>query len=397
LVSDRQIVFCLLQQIMNPAVTTAGTEFALKFYNVLAGEDQSKNIVMSPFSISVALAMTYVGCRGNTAAQLARGLSINEIASEEVHGTNAQILSALNSASKNKLVLKIANRLFSDNAYTLLSNFTEDVTRYYNTQASSVNFHENPSEACDIINKWVSESTLGKIVNLFPPNSITSLTRVVLVNAVYFKGDWQDKFDEKNTAKGQFHLDANSTVDVQLMYLKKKFNYGYCPEVGDCQVVELPYIGNEVSMFILLPAKVDGLKQLEEALKPSHLIDIEKTFGLSSRDTEVFLPRFKLGYEKSLEAALRELGIHDMFTDAADLSGMDGTKELSVSSVMHKAVIEVNEEGSEAAAATGVAINARCLPRVMTLRADHPFIFLLRENTTKTILFMGRVANPSQS
>ena len=380
---------------MNSQVVSGNVQVALNLFRKLLEEDESKNIFISPFSVSVALAMTYLGCGGNTASELARGLQVSDIPADVVHSTYSEILSLL-FENQHDILLRIANKMFADNSYTLLNTFTENILKYYHAQASLVNFHTDPEESRQDINNWVSENTSGKIPDLFPNGSITNLTRLVLVNAIYFKGNWLDKFNSENTRSDKFHVSSSNTIDVQLMYQKKNFKYGVCRNLDYCQAIELPYAGGSVSMFVLLPSKIDGLKQLEAEMEMKHLNEVEQVFEMRQQLTELFLPRFKLSYEKNMEKPLKGLGINDLFSESvADLSGIDGTLMLYVSTVVHKAVIEVNEEGSEAAAATGVAVNVRCLPKTMYMKVDHPFLFFIRNNKTKSVLFLGRVINPN--
>ena len=389
---------------MNLHVINGNVLFAVDLYKKLLEEDESRNLFMSPFSVSVALAMTYLGCRGNTASELARGLQVSDIPADVVHSTYSEVLSLLLERQYG-IMLSIANKIFIDHSCTLLNTFTEDILKYYHTQVSLVNFQTNPDKSRQDINNWVLVNTSGKITDLFPNGSITNLTQLVLVNAIYFKRNWLGKFDIKNTKSNKFHINSSNTIDVQLMYQKRNFKYGVCRSLDYCQAIELPYAGGSVSMFVLLPSKIDGLKQLEAEIEMKHLNEVEQVFEMRQQLTELFLPRFKLSYEKNMEKPLKGLGINDLFSDSvadlsgvADLPGIDGTHILYVSTFMHKAVIEVNEEGSEATAATGIAVGVPTasfhLPKIICMKVDHPFLFFICSNKTKSILFLGRVVNP---
>jgi serine protease inhibitor len=257
------------------------------------------------------------------------------------------------------------------------------------------------SGATDIINRWVADKTAQKITGLIPPGVLNALTRLVLVNAVYFKGDWDKKFDVANTKEEDFFVSSTEKVRVQLMFMRKaKFNYGVNPELAT-QAIELPYAGGRLSMFVLLPDPTTSLQKLESALTVDHVSHVLDKFRMSERDVHVWLPRFRLEERLALTEILAAMGLTDMFSmNLADFSGIDGTKELFVSKVLHQAVIDVNEEGSEAAAATAVVMMLRCAPSLkdpFEFRADRPFIFFIRDNSTNSILFLGRLVKPEHA
>ena len=219
---------------------------------------------------------------------------------------------------------------------------------------------------------------------------------MVLVNAVYFKGDWAMKFDAKNTKKEKFHCSDGSSMDVDMMNMKKKFSMDYIRDLKT-KALELPYKGESLSMIILLPDDKDGLANLEAGLTADHLANL-RHHPHSRNDVKVALPRFKLKESASLKETLSNMGMLEVFSDSkSDLSKMDGTRNLFLSKVVHKAFIEVNEEGSEAAAATAAVVMLRSMPMVREFRADHPFLFMIRCNRTKSLLFMGKMESPSAS
>ena len=243
------------------------------------------------------------------------------------------------------------------------------------------------------INQWVSGVTNKKIEN-FLAEPLNPSTRMILVNAIYFKGDWAKKFDITDTKKEKFYLCDGSSVDTDMMNMKKKFNMDYIRELN-AKVLELPYKGHSLSMILLLPDDKDGLANLEARLTAEHLLKLQWNPG-DQLDVMVSLPRFKLDASASLGRTLSDMGMPALFiAGIADLSKMDGARDLFVSDVIHKAFIEVNEEGSEAAAATAVIFAFGCaMPRVLEFRADHPFLFAIRCNHTGSLLFMGKVENP---
>ena len=259
----------------------------------------------------------------------------------------------------------------------------------------SPNFVRNSSAGViKVINEWVDAKTGGKIKNLVNKDCVNEFTRLILVNAIYFKGDWNLKFNKNLTKEADFHVSESETVKVQMMFMKKaELLYGVDDNLC-CQVLELPYLGKSLSMVVLLPDLSETtLEKMEEKLTP----DVLRSLHVHAKEVFAWLPRFKLEIDFNLNDKLQDLGIKNLFLEGlADLSGIDGKKDLSVSSVLHKAFIEVNEEGSEAAAATAVVITLRCALPVMTpeFRADHPFVFFIQDSRTKSILFYGRVIKP---
>jgi len=257
-----------------------------------------------------------------------------------------------------------------------------------------VDIRRDSNGAAQIINRWVAEKTNNKITEIVTPDAIDSLTRLVLVNAIYFKGDWLKKFNVKFTKDDNFHISPNKSVKVKLMYMKAKFYYGVNSELN-CQAIELPYAGENLSMFILLPDQATSLSQLEEKLTSADLVNVKEKFSMWFTEVRLRLPRFSLDEELSLADVLEQMGMRDLFTSGvADLSGVDGSKELYVSKVLHRAVLEVNEEGTKATAATAVKITWRSLLRYNEFRADHPFLFFIQDKATRSILFLGRLVKP---
>jgi len=258
-------------------------------------------------------------------------------------------------------------------------------------------FSQNGPAAVGVINSWVSENTNQKIKDILSAGDVNALTRLILVNAIYFKGDWERKFDATVTAQEDFQVSATETVKVPLMFMKKvKAVYGVNHKLN-CQAIELPYVKKALSMFVILPDHtVTDIHALERSLTVDDLVNINNSFKMEEREVNIWLPRFKIDEKLELNGLLAKLGIVDLFSEGkADLSGINKAKELFVSKILHRAYVEVNEEGSEAAAATAVVMMMRSMPRPpFDFRADHPFLFLIRDNTTKSILFFGRLSKP---
>ena len=367
--------------------------FACELYAQL--RSQEGNLFLSPYSISSALAMTYGGARGETAAQMAKALHFG-LPQEGVPPAFAGLQSRLDAVqTKGKVKLSIANSLWPQKKFAFLPGYLDLCRKHYGATITPLDYVNAPGPARKTINDWVEDKTNKKITDLIAPGVLDAMTRLVLVNAIYFKGDWANPFKAALTKPAPFHVTAAKTVDAPLMQQKKEFRYGETPNL---QVLELPYTGNDLSMIVLLPRKTDGITVLEEFLTPEAITKWSE--GLDRREVEVFLPKFKMTSQFSLGDKLAALGMTDAFTGKADFSGMDGQRDLYISAVIHKAFVDVNEEGTEAAAATAVVMRAMAMmlepPPTPVFRADHPFLFLIRDNHTGSILFLGRVTDPTK-
>lgn len=375
------------------AVSNSNTAFALELFRTLSQTNPAGNIFISPLSISSALAMVYLGAKGDTAAQMAQALSFSS--GEGVHADFQKLNADINSPSAS-YILKLANRLYGENTAHFLPDFLEATQKYYQADLKTVDFIGAP-EACRAeINGWVEQQTENKIKDLLKPGTVNADTRLALVNAVYFKGNWKNPFKEANTKEMPFKIKQNETVPVQMMHQRKKLPYNYIAD-HDLQILELPYVGEELSMFILLPKESsDPLLKLEKELTQERLNEWTDGKNMSSHSEVVLhLPKFKLEEDYELNDPLVKLGMKDVFcAGRADLSGMNGEAGLFLSTVVHKAFVEVNEQGTEAAAATGVMLVGCCYIPDTHFTADHPFLFFIRHNKTKSILFFGRFSSP---
>ncbi len=307
----------------------------------------------------------------------------------------AGINAGLNSGDAN-YTLRTANALWAEETYPFLPEYIETAERYYAANATNLDFITSPDESRETINRWVEAQTEDKIRDLLPVGSITPLTRLVITNAIYFKGTWTLQFDENETEDAGFHVSENETVRVPMMQRTGEDAVYPYTETDTLQVLAMPYAnenGRELSMFVMLP-KDGNLTAAEKALDPENLLELRRS--LESQRVDVYFPKFTLETEYSLPGTLAAMGMPTAFTGAADFSGMDGTNNLFVSEVVHKAFVDVNEEGTEAAAATGVVVGGTAVREDETpvFRADHPFVFLIQEEETGTILFMGRVVRP---
>ena len=367
-------------------IVGGNTAFAFDLYRKLR-EDEG-NLFFSPYSISTALAMTYAGARGNTESQMAQTLHFS-LDQEQLHPAFASLESRLKAVQeRGNIKLAVAHSLWPQIDYAFLEGFISLVKENYGVLISPVNYAQTEA-ARKKINTWVEKKTEDKIKDLIPPGLIDALTTLVLVNAIYFKGNWARQFDPSLTKGATFWMRPAEGIEVPMMTQQQDFRYA---ESESVQVLELPYVGGDLSMFVVLPRKVDGLAELENALTAENL---EKwTSDLWEREVFVALPVFKMSGKFMLGGTLASMGMTDAFGSNADFSGMDGSKSLFISEVIHQAFIDVNEEGTEAAAATAVVMARSIPPPVPTFRADHPFVFLIRDNNTASILFLGRVVNP---
>ncbi len=372
------------------------TEFAFDIYARLeeAGEG---NLFFSPYSISTALAMTYGGARGDTAAQMAEALRFNP-EQAELHAAFAALAGRLKDVQRESEVeLRIANSLWPQEDYGFLDEYLGLIDSYYDARITPVDYRRAAEAARNAINTWVEEETAGKIENLIGPDTLTPLTRLVLANAIYFKGDWESPFEEEKTRDEDFHVSGDRTVKTPMMRQRGRFQYA---KTENLQILEMPYDGGDVSMLIILPREKEGLSGVEMKLSENPRLLEEWIGRLRKREVQVFFPRFTIEWgARSLVPQLRGMGMEYAFADGqADFSGMDGTRELFITDVVHKAFVEVNEEGTEAAAATGVVVGVRSIqPPPPEFRADRPFLFLIRENTTGSLLFLGRLTQPEEA
>jgi serpin B len=375
---------------IDKAVIAGQNAFALDLYKQLRGEEG--NLFFSPYSISTALAMTYAGARGDTAQEMAQTLHF-PADSELLHASHAALLNQLQGdGQKRGFQLNVANALWGQKGEPFLSPFLTLVRDRYRAGLSELDFKANPEEARKTINTWVEKKTQDKIQNLLPQGSVTPLTRLVLTNAIYFKGDWANQFLKPATHEQPFTTGAGAAVKVPMMNQTNQFGY---LDADTFQMLEMPYVGKELSMVMLLPKKTDGLAELEKTLTADKLTGwVGK---LRPTRVQVGFPKFKMTKGISLADTLAKMGMPLAFSDKADFSGMNGSRDLFITGVFHKAFVDVNEEGTEAAAATGVVVGVRSAPRppkVVRFVADHPFVFLIRDVRSGSVLFMGRVTDP---
>ncbi len=366
-------------------------QFAFDLYSHIKTEE-SGNVFYSPFSLSVAMAMTYEGARGQTADEI-RQVFHYPADIELLRLGFSEILSRVNQKDR-KYELRTANALWAQQGYPFLPEYFQTLEKYYSGRLTAVDFVKETEKSRQTINRWVEEQTNNRIRDLIPMNVITTLTRLVLTNAIYFKGLWEIQFPKKDTREADFRVSADKMVRVPMMFLQDaEVNYF---ETEDLQLIELPYAGGEISMLVLLPG--DDLSRIEPYLSPEKLAELRARLT-GKEKVDIYLPRFRLETKYLMggeDGLLGRMGMPTAFTLGADLSGLTGRKELRITEVVHQAFVEVNEEGTEAAAATAVVIGIKMVLKKPVFRADHPFIFIIQERQSGTILFMGRVINPGR-
>ncbi|KAM7390751.1 hypothetical protein PAMA_008782 [Pampus argenteus] len=435
---------------MAPSIpqSKANTTFSLALLKKLSDDDNTANIFFSPFSISSALAMVLLGARGNTATQMSEVLSFIEAeqpkqteaeetpmqsamqskmqsqmqarmqmrmqiqrssrlpqyllkclkpqnVQDDVHTSFSQLLSELNKPDA-PYALSLANRLYGEQSYQFVEEFLAETRKHYNAELESVDFKTSAEAARVNINSWVEKNTQGKIKDLLVQDVVDDMTRLVLVNAVYFKGNWNMQFMEDFTDDAQFRINKSDTKPVKMMCQESKFPLASIPE-ANCQILEMPYKGKDLSMLIFLPNDIEddatGLEKLEKQLNYEKFTEWTHPDMMSETEVEVKVPRFKMEETYDLKDVLTSMGMVDAFDETtSDFSGMSPANDLVLSKVVHKAFVEVNEEGTEAAAATGAVMANVMMPPTFT--ADHPFLFFIRHNSSMSVLFAGRYCSP---
>jgi serpin B len=385
------VILCAATPATSPQkIAQNNNAFAFDLYREIIKSERG-NVFFSPFSISTALAMTYAGANATTADEMQKAMhfSAND---EEFHVSNGTYVEQLHRNAKGNIQLKIANRLWGEETYTLKQSFIDLNAKAYRAPLQMMDFQGNSEGSRLTINEWVAEKTEQRILNLIPSGAITNLTRLVLTNAIYFKGDWQNTFDKTQTRDQTFTMADGKTLTTPFMNSFGSLEY---VELKNARMVRLPYKGNKQSMIIILPYKTENLEELEAEIDATFFA---KVFNAFEPEVILSLPKFKMTLPLSLNGNLQGLGMETAFTPFADFSKMTASNDLYISAVLHKAFIEIDEEGTEAAAATAVIMNEtedahdRALPKQFI--ADHPFLFYIIDDETKAILFMGRLMVP---
>ncbi|KAM9408384.1 antithrombin-III [Pholidichthys leucotaenia] len=386
----------------NPRVwelSKANGRFALSLYKHLAlSKTPTSNIFMAPISVSTAFAMTKLGACNNTLKQIMEVFefdTIKEKTSDQVHFFFAKLNCRLYRKKDKTTELVSANRLFGDKSFSFNETYQNISEMVYGAKLLPLDFRKDPEKARHNINMWIANMTESRIQDTLPPGSIDSTTILVLVNTIYFKGQWKSKFDKDLVFLWDFHVSATQTCPVYMMYQEAKFRYKFFPE-DHVQLLEMPYRGDDITMVMILPTSETPLSKVEESFD---LTKLNNWLGQMEETTvAVHVPRFRLEDSFSLKERLQAMGLTELFSaEKASLPGMliDDSDGLFISDAYHKAFLEVNEEGSEAGAATAVVAMGRSINlNRETFLANRPFLLLIRESTINTLLFIGRVAKP---
>ncbi len=376
-------------------VADGNNAFATDLYAQLVSND-SDNLFFSPYSITTALAMTYNGARGDTATQMGQVLNFT-LDNKQLDAAFAALSNELDNGEKIKhsqvYDLAVANSLWGQTGFPFKSAFVGAIKKNFGAEIQHANFKTNPNRAAQVINNWVAQKTGDEIQDLIAPSDLTPSTRLVLVNAIYFRGNWESAFDPSLTQDEPFQVDDQTDVSVPMMNQTETLPY---MENDQLQMAELPYVGDKLSMVILLPQSADGLSALEENLTAAQL---SQWLGqMSASQLDVSLPRFQVQSQFELADTLSAMGMPLAFSRQADFLGISTAGQLQISHVIHKAFVDVSETGTKAAAATAVTFMTTLVAGdfMPAFRVDHPFLFLIRDRTSGAILFMGRVTNPNE-
>jgi serpin B len=370
-------------------IMPAMNAFTTDSYKRLAGGDA--NLILSPFNIATALSMALAGARGQTAAEIQSVLHIRygPPYDAEFGALLADLTKAGNTGGNE---LHTANGLWVQKGFAIQPAFENALTNNYRALLTPLDFIANPEAARSQINRWTEERTKEKIKNLLPPGSLDAKTRLVLTSAIYFYGKWQDPFLTSQTQPAPFTLPTGATTQANFMNQTAHFGY---TETPSAQILEMGYAGTGIAFDVLLPKTLNSLPDLEKSLTLENLTGW--LGNLTTRNAQVSLPKFRAESQFSLRKELSTMGMPTTFTDKADFSGIDSKRGLAISDVFHKAFVDVSEEGTEAAAATGMTMRTTAMrmpEQAVVFRADHPFIFLIRDTHTGVVLFIGRLMNP---
>ncbi|NXK49180.1 A1AT protein, partial [Chauna torquata] len=371
-------------------IAPSNADFAFRFYKQVTEEGDNKNVFFSPLSLSTAFAMLSLGARSNTLSQLHKCLAFNltEMEEQEIHEGFQRLLQLLNDPHR-EVQLNMGNALFIDNRLKLRQKFVDDVTNFYNSEAISSNF-QNSEEAIKEINNYIKTKTHGKFVDFL--RSLSPDALMILINYVYFKGYWEESFKSSDTRDDDFFVDAKNSVKVKMMHQRKAYNV-HRDEKLSCWVVEIPYKGNAAALFVL--PDEGTMKQVEDALLKDTVSNWSQS--LEKRKIYLYLPKFSISGSYDVKSLLMKMGVTDMFGKEADLSGMAENTDLKVSRAIHKAKVDVNENGTEAATATMIEIVmlSANVPPPPVIKFNRPFLMITVDKATYSILFMGKIVNPA--
>ncbi|KFP26865.1 Heterochromatin-associated protein MENT [Colius striatus] len=408
-------------------VSTSIGQLTVDIFSKLNETNKGKNIFFSPWSISSALALIYLGAKGDTATEMAEVLHFIQAAGAEgssssvarpsrgrpkrrkmdpenkpaegIHSGFKELLATINKP-RSTYSLKSANRIYVEKTFSLLPRYLQLSKNFYKAEPQNVNFKTALEQSRKEINAWVEKQTEGKIKNLLAPSDVSVTTKLILVNAIYFKAEWEEKFEAGYTNLLPFRLSKNKTKPVKMMYMRHTFPV-LIVEAMNFKMIELPYVKRELSMFILLPDDIKdsttGLEQLERELTYEKLSEWTDSKKMTKTIVDLHLPKFTMEEKYDITDSLKSMGMRSAFSSNADFSEMAEKGGVLISKVIHKTFVAVDEKGTEAAAATvTTAIGSGPVSNILKFKADHPFHFFIRHNKSKSIIFFGRFCSPQE-
>ncbi|XP_064299551.1 ovalbumin-related protein Y-like [Phalacrocorax carbo] len=386
------------------SIAAANAEFCFDVFKELKVHHANDNIFYSPLSIISALAMVYLGARGNTQSQIEKALHFDNITgvgdtidsqcgiSEYIRNSFKDLVSDI-TVPNATYSFKIADRLYIEKTYPILPEYLKCAKKFYEAGLEDVNFKTATEEARQLINSWVEKETSGQIQDILEPGSVDLDTVLVLVNAIFFKGLWKTAFKEEHTQEFPFRVTKEESRPVQMMCQNSTFKVA-AVAADKVKILELPYASGELSMLVLLPDDVSGLEQLENKISSEKLTEWTSPNVMEKKRVKVYLPRMKIEEKYNLTSVLMALGMTDLFSPSANLTGISSTESLKISEAVHEVYMEVNEEGTEIAGSAEVMGDIKHSPEFEEFRADHPFLFLIKHHPTNSILFFGRYRSP---
>ncbi|NP_001269772.1 ovalbumin-like [Columba livia] len=384
------------------SIGAASAEFSFEVFDELKAQYPNQNIIFAPLSILSALSMLYLGARGNTKAQIDKVVHFDKITgsgetvesqcstSVNVHTSLKDTFIQITKPSDN-YSLSFASRLYAEETFQILPEYIQCVKELYKESVETVSFQKAADQARELINSWAESQTNGMIRNILQPGSVDPQTEMVLVNAIYFKGVWAKAFKVEGTQTMPFRVTEQESKPVQMMYQLGSFKVTDLPP-EKMRILELPYASGMLSMWVILPYDISGLEQIENAITFEKLQEWTSSNLMEEKTVKVYLPRMKMEEKYNLTSVLMGLGITDLFSSSADLSGISSVERLKVSEAVHQAFVEIDEAGSEAAGIAGAAVKDESASP--EFKVDHPFLFLIRHNPTDGILFLARCVSP---
>ncbi|NXN95712.1 OVAL protein, partial [Rhinopomastus cyanomelas] len=383
------------------SIGAASTDFCFDVFKELKSQHVNDNIFFSPLTIMSALSMVYLGAKDSTKDQIDQVVPFDKItgfgetiesqcgSSVSAHVSLKDMFAQITKPSDN-YSLGFASRIYAEESYPILPEYLQCVKELYKGGLETISFQTAASQARELINSWVESQTSGKIRNILRPTSVGPQTELVIVNAIYFKGLWEKAFKDEDTQEAPFKITEQESKPVQMMHQIGSFKVAAIAS-EKIQILELPYASGQLTMLVLLPDDVSGLEQLESVITSEKLQEWTSSSVMEEKKIKVYLPRMKIEEKYNLTSVLKSMGITDLFSSSANLSGISSAESLKVSQAIHEASVEIQETGSEAAASAEAGVESSSAPE---FRADHPFLFLIKHIKTDSIVFFGRCYFP---